>query len=99
MTDVKRKPVAQLHPLMKTGLTVIALSALWWLVYYGQWQGPFGQFALKFNCLAAESTDCQSIRDSIGNSPVPMYQPGLWWGGIPCSLVGWFLARFAGRQA
>ena len=39
MTDAKRKPTPQLHPLMKTGLTVMALSALWWLGYYGQWHG------------------------------------------------------------
>ena len=99
MTDAKRKPTPQLHPLMKTGLTVMALSALWWLGYYGQWHGALGDMALKFNCLASDSPDCQSIRDTIGNSLVPMYQPGLWWGGIMCSLVGWFLARFAGRQA
>ncbi|MDR3470940.1 MAG: hypothetical protein P4M09_04510 [Devosia sp.] len=99
MTENRRKSAPDLHPLMKTGLTVIAISALWWLVYYAQWQGPVAHLAAKFNCLATESSECEDIRYSIGNSLIPMYQPGAWWGGIMCGLAGWFLARHAGRKA
>jgi hypothetical protein len=99
MTEPRRKTTTDMHPLMKTGLVVMVISAVWWLVYYAQWQGPLAALGQKFNCLASESSDCEDIRYSIGNSLIPMYQPGTWWGGIVCSLAGWFLARRTGRQA
>ena len=93
-----QKPIA-MHALMKTGLTLMAIAAVWWFAYYGQTHGVLGLLDIKYTCLAAESTECGALRDAIGNGLVPMYTPGVWWAGIACSLIGWFLSRRASNKA
>lgn len=74
---------------MALGALAMALAIVWWFVYYSQWKGPFELFDVKLGCLFFKSFECRAFQQFIGPSSIPVYQPGMFLGGL-IALVGGF---------
>lgn len=75
-------------PALWVGLGLMALSLVWWFVYYAHHLSPFAQLGLKLSCLVGTSPDCTLLQDGIGPIRIPAYRPYLWWAGVVAFLVG-----------
>jgi hypothetical protein len=94
MTSVPaRSPLKAAYAVLWFGLAVMGAAVLWWLIYYGQWQGAFSLLDVKFSCLSGDSMECANFQDFIGPSAIPVYSPMLLWAGTVVTLVGLYLTR------
>jgi hypothetical protein len=84
------------NPVLWVGFAVLVFAVLWWLAYYGQWQGWFGLLDVKFNCLSGGTFECDSFQEFIGKSTIPVYSPMAFWAGAILSIVGLYLSRRRG---
>ena len=88
-----KSPLKAAYAVLYFGLGVMLVAVLWWLVYYGQWQGAFSLLDVKFSCIAGDSMECTNFQDFIGPSSIPVYQPMLMWAGTVVTLIGLYLSR------
>ena len=87
-----KSPARAARAVLIFGLAVIAAAAIWWLVYYSQYQG-LGALSGKFACFSNDAPECVTIQMLIGPSSIPVYTPMLLWVGIVVALVGLYLTR------
>ena len=81
------------HWALIVGLIIWALAILWWLAYYGQWDGWFGLIDVKIGCLMGDAFECGNFRDFIGPSTIPVYWSPVWYLGFVFVAIGLFMSR------
>ncbi len=87
----------------KIGFALWALSILWCLSYYGQYEGFFGLIGLKIWCLDSATSECLFFSEQIQKNGgiIPIYYPILWWLGLSALAYGTYQSaqmRKAARQ-
>ena len=87
-----KSPARAARAILIFGLGVVVIAALWWLVYYSQYQG-LTNLGAKFACFSGEAPQCLTIQTLIGPSAIPAYSPVLAWAGGVVALIGLYLTR------
>ncbi len=83
----------RVHWLLWAGLGVMAVALAWWLAYYAPMHGAFALLGEKYRCIAGDTVECGIMRDTIGDSAIPVYSPLVFWIGLIFTLVGLYVTR------
>lgn len=71
----------------KVGFGLLAISLIWWFVYYAQYGGAFSLMDLKLACISWPTKECYFFQQQI-RGPVPRYVPAFWYAGMLAFAVG-----------